>query len=292
MSSATQSPSQSARAALARGVGAGQDCRRMDGERRMAWSNQVAVVTGGARGIGRATARLLAQRGAAVCVNYVARADAAEAVAGEIRQAGGRAMTAHADVADEAAVTAVVARAEAELGPVTILVNNAGWSHQATLDTFDRTQLERMRRVNVDGMIHAVRAVMAGMRARRYGRIVTVTSIAAIGTALPGNAFYAATKAEAAILTKRFAMELGPHGITVNAVAPGFIRTEMTQGKRDQQAWDDVERRLSAAAMMGRIGEPADIANAVAFLAAPETGWMTGQMLTVDGGRMDYIGHG
>jgi len=258
----------------------------------MTWTDQVAVVTGGARGIGRATARLLAERGAAVCVNYVARADAAEAVAAEIRQAGGHAVTARADVADETAVAAMVASAEAGLGPVTILVNNAGWSHQATLETFDHTQFERMRRVNVDGVIHAVRAVMAGMRARRYGRIVTVTSIAATGTALPGNAFYAATKAEAAILTKRFAMELGPHGITVNAVAPGFIRTDMTQGKRDKPAWDAIERRLGAAAMMGRIGEPEDIANAVAFLAAPETGWMTGQTLTVDGGRMDYIGHG
>ena len=258
----------------------------------MAWSSQVAVVTGGARGIGRATARLLAQRGAAVCVNYVARVDAAEAVVAEIRQAGGRALAVCADVVDDTAVAAMMARTEAELGPITILVNNAGASHQATLETFDRAQLERMRRVNVDGVIHAVRAVMASMRTRRYGRIVTVTSIAAIGTALPGNAFYAASKAEATILTKRFAMELGPHGITVNAVAPGFIRTDMTQGKRDKQAWDDIERRLSAAAMVGRIGEPEDIANAIAFLAAPETGWMTGQMLTVDGGRMDYIGHG
>src|SRR5262249_33685227 len=157
-----------------------------------------------------------------------------------------------------------------------IVVNNAGVSHQATLETYDAERLERMRRVNADGVIHTTRAVMAGMRARHYGRIVTVTSIAAIGTALPGNAFYAASKAEAAILSLRFAMELGPQGITVNAVAPGFIRTDMTQGKRTAAEWEAVEKRLGGAAMMGRVGEPEDIANAVAFFAAPESGWITG----------------
>jgi 3-oxoacyl-[acyl-carrier protein] reductase len=258
----------------------------------MAWTNQVAVVTGGARGIGRATVRRLARHGAAVCINYAARADAAEALAAEIAGAGGRAITVRADVADAAAVSQMMGRAEAELGPVTILVHNAGVSHQATLDSFDAAQLERMRQVNANGLIHATRAVMAGMRARRYGRIVAVTSIAAIGTALPGNAFYAATKAEVAILALRFAMELGPHGITVNAVAPGFIRTDMTQGKRSPAEWQAIEQRLGGAAMMGRLGEPEDIANAAAFFAAPESGWITGQMLTVDGGRMDYIGHG
>ena len=258
----------------------------------MAWPNQVAVVTGGARGIGRATVRRLAEHGAAVCINYAARADAAEALAAEIAGAGGRAITVRADVADAAAVSQMMGRAEAELGPVTILVHNAGVSHQATLDSFDAAQLERMRRVNADGLIHATRAVMAGMRARRYGRIIAVTSIAAIGTALPGNAFYAATKAEVAILALRFAMELGPHGITVNAVAPGFIRTDMTQGKSSPAEWQAIEQRLGGAAMMGRLGEPEDIANAAAFFAAPESGWITGQMLTVDGGRMDYIGHG
>ncbi|HKU97481.1 MAG TPA: glucose 1-dehydrogenase [Vineibacter sp.] len=258
----------------------------------MAWSDQVAVVTGGGRGIGRATALLLARRGAAVCVNYAARADSAEAVVREITAAGGRAMAAAADVADHDAVTAMVARTASHLGAVTILVNNAGVIEQATLDTYDGAQVERMRRVNVDGVIHTTRAVMASMRQRGYGRIINVASIAALGTALPGNAFYAASKAEVLILTRRFAMELGSHGITVNAVAPGFVRTEMAQGNRGAAGWEKVEKQIAERAMMGRIGEPQDIANAVAFLAAPESGWITAQTLTVDGGRMDYIGHG
>ena len=258
----------------------------------MDWRNQVAVVTGGARGLGRATARLLAQRGAAVCVNYAARADAAEAMVAEIAAAGGRAIAVAADVADPAAVEAMVARTEAKLGPVTILVNNAGMAWQGTLDTYDEEQVARMRRVNVDGVIHATRAVIGTMRTRRYGRIVNVASIAAIGTALAGNAFYAATKAEVVILTRRFALELGEHGITVNAVAPGFVRTDMTQGGRGAADWQATEQRFAALTMMGRVGEPEDIANAVVFLASPESGWITAQVLTVDGGRMDYIGHG
>ena len=258
----------------------------------MEWGDQVAVVTGGARGLGRATARLLAQRGAAVCVNYAAHADAAQALVAEIASAGGRAIAAKADVADQAAVEAMIARAQAELGAVTILVNNAGIAWQGTLDTYDRDEVARMHQVNVDGVIHATRAVIGTMRARRYGRIVNMASIAAIGTALAGNAFYAASKAEVAILTRRFALELGPHGITVNAVAPGFVRTDMTQGGRGAADWRGTEKRFAALAIMGRIGEPEDIAHAVAFLASPESGWITAQVLTVDGGRMDYIGHG
>jgi len=258
----------------------------------VAWRDQVALVTGGARGIGRATARLLAKRGAAVCVNYAAHAEAAEKLVAEIAADGGRAIAVAADVAQAAALDAMVASTEKEFGPVTILVNNAGIAWQGTLDTYDRAQVARMREVNVEGVINATRAVMGGMRARRYGRIVNVSSIAAIGTSLPGNAFYAATKAEVAMLTKRFALELGPDNITVNAVAPGFVRTDMTQRGRGAQDWEGTQARLASRAMMGRIGEPDDIANAIVFLASPESGWITAQMLTVDGGRMDYIGHG
>jgi 3-oxoacyl-[acyl-carrier protein] reductase len=125
----------------------------------MEWRSQVAVVTGGSRGIGQATARLLAQRGAAVCVNYAVHADSAEAVVAEITTAGGRAIAVAADVTDFAAVEAMVGRTEAELGQVTILVDNAGVSWQGTLDTYDQEQVARMRQVNVDGVIHGTRAV-------------------------------------------------------------------------------------------------------------------------------------
>jgi len=165
------------------------------------WHGQVALVTGGARGIGRAIARLLAERGAAVCVNYAAHAVPAEALVAEIMDGGGRAIAAMADVAEKAAVEAMVARTQKELGPVTILVNNAGISWRGTLDTYDPVQAARMRQVNVEGLINATRSVIGGMQSRRYGRIVNLSSIAAIGTALPGNAFYAATKT----------MHLAPH---------------------------------------------------------------------------------
>ncbi len=258
----------------------------------MAWTGQVAIVTGASRGIGRAIARRLAARGAAICVNYATREDEAEAVVGEITTAGGRAVAVQADVADAGAVARMAAQMEAALGPVSILVNNAGVAAPATLETYNSAALERMRRVNVDGVIHTVRAVAAGMRQRGYGRIVNIASNAAIGTALPGTTFYAATKAEVLILTRRFAMELGRQGITVNAVAPGWIVTDMARAGSSEEAFAARVRMIGERAMVGRPGEPDDIANAVAFLAAPKSGFVTAQVLTVDGGRMDYIGHG
>jgi len=203
----------------------------------MTLDGQVAVVTGGSRGIGAAITRFLSKRGAAVAINYMTRSMEAEALRAEIIAAGGRAAVLQADVADPAAVAAMIANVQAELGPVSILVNNAGVSAPATLDSYDATLLDRMRAVNVNGVIHTVRAAMTGMKDCSYGRIVNIASNAAIGTALPGTTFYAATKAEVVILTRRFAMELGRSGITVNAVCPGWIVTDMARRGATEEAF-------------------------------------------------------
>jgi 3-oxoacyl-[acyl-carrier protein] reductase len=257
----------------------------------MEWTTQIAVVTGGSRGIGAAISRRLAQLGAAVCINYAARSTEADALAAELTAAGGRVIAVQADVGDPNAVARLAARAIDELGPVTILVNNAGIAVPTTLDTYDPAAMARMRQINVDGVIHTIRALTPGMRERRYGRIVNIASNAAIGTALPGTTFYAATKAELLILTRRFAMELGRFGITVNAIAPGWIVTEMARANRSDAEFAERVKLLSERAMVGRVGQPGDIAAAVAYFAAPDAGFVTAQVLTVDGGRMDYIGH-
>ena len=252
---------------------------------------QTALVTGASRGLGRAIAVRLAREGAAVCVNFVSNETEAGAVVEEIRSAGGRALGVCADVGDPADVRAMVELVATELAPIGILVNNAGVSVRGTLETFESADLERMRRTNVDGLIHMTRAVMPGMKDRRYGRIVNITSIAAHGTSLPGTTFYAATKAAVITLTRRFAMELGAYGITVNAVASGFFPTDMSQSRRSAEQLATAVKQISERTMVGRVGHPDDIAHAVAFLAAPESSFITAQVLTVDGGRMDYIAH-
>ncbi len=257
----------------------------------MIFNGDTALVTGASRGLGKAIALRLAREGAAVCVNYVSRTAEAEAVAEEIRASGGRSIAVRADIGFPDQVAGMMERIEQELGSVSILVNNAGVVFRATLETFDAAGVEHMRRTNVDGLIHATRAVVPGMKTRRYGRIVNLTSIAGHGTTLPGSAFYSATKAAVSVLTRRFAMELGSHGITVNAVAPGFIRTEMIKQGRTEEEFRNLLQRVRERTMVGTIGEPEDIARAVAFLVAPESGFITAQILTVDGGRMDYIGH-
>jgi 3-oxoacyl-[acyl-carrier protein] reductase len=257
------------------------------------WSQQVALVTGGSRGLGRAIVRRFAAEGAAVAINYAVRRDAAEALAAKVRAGGGRAIAVQADVADAGAVAAMVARVEAELGGVSILVNNAGIIWTATLETFEPEGFARLSDVHVIGTINAVRAVMGGMKAARYGRIVNLSSIAAFcTTSFMGNHFYSAVKAALNALTRRFAWELGPFGITVNAIAPGYVLTDMNRGSLSSEEWQKTQAVFAAKAMLGRVGEPEDIAHAVAYFASPAASWVTAQVLVVDGGRTDFIAHG
>jgi 3-oxoacyl-[acyl-carrier protein] reductase len=257
----------------------------------MTLQGKTALVTGASRGIGRAIALRLAREGAAVGINYQNRADRAESLAAQIQKEGGRALVLQADVADAAAVRAMAGGVERELGPVDILVNNAGVVRRGDLADFDYSQMDGMRRINVDGVVNVTRSVVDGMKQRRFGRIVNIASVAAHGTSIEGTTFYAATKAAVITLTRRFALELGPHGITVNAVAPGFILTELVAEGRTPEQVKATTDFISARSMVRRVGQPEDIAAAVAFLVSTEAGFVTAQVLSVDGGRTDYIAH-
>jgi NAD(P)-dependent dehydrogenase (short-subunit alcohol dehydrogenase family) len=246
---------------------------------------RVALVTGSSRGIGRAIALRLAQDGAAVAINYRERRDQAEEVAGAITKQGGKAVAIGADLAVAADCTRLVDSARQALGPIDILVNNAGIFRKGDLADFDYSQMEGMRNVNVDGLVRVTRAAVGDMKTRRWGRIVNIASVAGIGMSTQGTTFYSATKAAVISLTRRFALDLGPHGITVNAIAPGFIATEMAAASgADFDA-------IAARAMMRRVGTPEDIATVAAFLASEQAGFITAQVLTVDGGRTDFIAH-
>jgi NAD(P)-dependent dehydrogenase (short-subunit alcohol dehydrogenase family) len=250
---------------------------------------QIALVTGASRGIGRAIALRLARDGAAVAINYRTQQADADSLVAEIQSAGGRAILAQADVAVSEEVARMANQMKEQLGEPSILINNAGVMRPGDLEDFDYTQMAGMRATNVDGLVNVTRAVIGGMKHRGFGRIVNLTSIAAIGTAMKGTTFYAATKAAVVVMTKRFAMDLGPYGITVNAIAPGLVMTDMVTKQRSAQEVDQISAAIGAKAMVGRVGKPEDIAHAVAFLASPDSGFITAQILSVDGGRMDYI---
>jgi 3-oxoacyl-[acyl-carrier protein] reductase len=255
-------------------------------------AGKVALVTGGSRGIGRAACLRLAASGAAVAVNYHARADAAREVVSAIEAAGGRAAAVEGDVADRASVARMVDRARAALGPIDVLVNNAGVLRSGSLLEYDDADLDAMWSINVKGVLHATAAVAPAMIASGWGRVVNISSAAGVGTALPGTTLYAATKAAVIVLTRRLAFELGRHGITVNAVLPGYTRTDMTMAGRSEDDARRVVEMLDSRSMIGRgVGEADEIAAVIDFLASPETAFMTGQSLLADGGRMDYLAH-
>ena len=252
----------------------------------------VALVTGGSRGIGRATCLRLAEAGAAVAVNYHRNQEAAVEIVERIRAEGGRAVALQADVSDQVAVEAMVARVREDLGTVDILVNNAGVLLRGTLLDHREDEFDLMWRTNVKGVVHCAAAVAPGMIELGWGRVINLSSNAAVGTALPATTFYAATKAAVLSLTRRLAFELGTHGITVNAVLPGFTVTDMTTGHLSPEGIAGVTDFFNQRSVLGRgVAEPEEIAHVVEFLSSERSAFMTGQLLLADGGRTDYLSH-
>ena len=244
----------------------------------MSMEGCAALVTGGSRGIGRAICLELARRGAMVAVNYAGGREQALETAEACRALGVRAEIFQADAADPAACEALVQAAREAFGRLDILVNNAGITRDSLLMTAKAEDLDRVLDVNLKGAYFCMKAAAKIMVRQRYGRIVNLASVVGL-RGNPGQTAYAASKAGLLGLTKAAAKELAGRNITVNAVAPGFITTDMT-GALPEKA----REAMLSTVPMARPGEPAEVARAAAFFAEKENGYITGQVLCVDGG--------
>jgi 3-oxoacyl-[acyl-carrier protein] reductase len=241
-------------------------------------NDRIALVTGGSRGIGKAIALALADAGAAVAVNYRERSDEAEAVAAAIRKNGGRAEVFGADVSDRSAVQGMVRDIEERLGPIDILINNAGIAAIRTIDEITEEEFDRSIAVNLKSVFLCTQAVLPRMRARRWGRIINLSSIGARIGAGSVSVAYGASKAGVEGLTRAYAVRLAQEGVTVNAIAPGLIDTEMGKPLLDA----GVATRIP----VGRAGTGDEIAQAVLLLVRND--FMTGQTVAVNGGSLFY----
>ncbi len=242
--------------------------------------DRVAVVTGSSRGIGRAIALKLASLGAKVVINYKSSVEAAEVVVEEIKAGGGEAVAVQADVSVPAEAQALIKTATETYGRLDILVNNAGVNRDTLLMRMKEEDWDIVLDTNLKGAFNCTKAAQRPMMKQRYGRIVNITSVTGL-VGNPGQANYSAAKAGLVGFTKAVAREIGSRNITVNAVAPGFIETDMTASL--PQEFKDKALEMTP---LGRFGAPEDVASAVAFLVSEEAGFITGHVLSVDGGMV------
>ncbi|KMN76195.1 dehydrogenase [Chromobacterium sp. LK11] len=243
----------------------------------MKLKQKVAVITGGSRGIGAAIARQLAQAGASVAIIYHRQQEQAQQVVAAIQDAGGHAAAFAADVSDETAVQQAIGQIIAQFGQIDILVNNAGMLEMRSLAEIDAEHIARQFNVNVNSVVYLTQQALPYFPLNN-GRIINISSNL-VYQSKPDSAIYSASKAAVSALTRVFAGELGPRGITVNAVAPSMTQTDMTAAMPAAS-----RQQVIDATPLGRIGVPEDIAKVVEFLASEDAGWITGRTLLTDGG--------
>ncbi len=255
----------------------------MTDEQQMPLTGKIALVTGSGQGIGRAIAQRLARLGADVVVNYRSNADAATETKTSIEALGRRCAVIQADVRQEEEVTRLFAGATQTLGPITILVNNAGTTRDKLILQMSLADFEHIIDSNLRSTFLCTKAVLRPMMKARWGRIINIASVAGLlGPA--GQANYAASKAGIIALTLTTAREMASRNITANAVAPGFIPTELTSTLTEQQ-----RKFLVDATPLGRLGTTEEVAGTVAFLCSPDAAYITGQVISVDGGASMHI---
>jgi 3-oxoacyl-[acyl-carrier protein] reductase len=240
--------------------------------------SRVALVTGGSRGIGRAIAERLAADGHQVAINYTANKEAAEAAVDAITTAGGTAIAVQGDVGDPEAVAEIFEVVTERLGPVEILVNNAGITRDGLILRMGIEAWDDVIETNLRSVYLATKTALRSMLRAKWGRIISIISVSGIA-GNPGQANYAASKAGIIGFTKSVAREVGSRGITVNAVAPGFIETDMTEALGEEITTAAAERIA-----LGRLGQPEEVAAAVGYLSSDEAAYVTGHTLVVDGG--------
>lgn len=246
----------------------------------MLLEGKVAIVTGASRGIGRAVVIALAKAGAKVVINYAGNVTAAEEVKSIIEAAGGQGMLIQADVANDEAVSAMIKQTMDTFGRIDILVNNAGITRDGLLMRMKEIDWDAVMNTNLKGVFMCTKHVSKVMMKQKIGKIINMTSVVGImGNA--GQSNYAASKAGVIGFTKSMAKELASRGITVNAIAPGFINSDMTAVLSEQ-----IKEELATKIPVGRLGNPEDVAAAVLFLASDSANYITGQTLNVDGGMV------